>query len=60
MKKFEYKLVGLTLSEVDTGGMKLAEVEADANKLGAEGWELVYVHAGRVAVFIKETEVKSG
>lgn len=54
MKKFEYKLVGLTLSEVDTGNIRLAEIEEQANNLGTEGWELVYVHAGRVAVFKRE------
>jgi Domain of unknown function (DUF4177) len=53
-QKFEYKVVHY---EIVTGGgrnldeQRVADLQAALNKLGAEGWELVILDSGGLAVF---------
>lgn len=39
MKRFEYKTYSYTASWI--GGWKFEKIEAELNKLGREGWEVV-------------------
>jgi len=53
MKKVQYKLASISFSGLSSRSVEYSQVREELDKLGKEGWELVWVIGNGIGVFVR-------